>query len=772
MVAIDRLHVLGVRHHSPACARRVRARIEALRPAFVLIEGPADFNPFIDDLRAAHDLPLAIFSFQSGQGRTLASYSPFCAYSPEWQALQSAWHVDATPLFCDLPAWHPAFGERENRYADLHDLEGRYVVAQQRLMRELGAEGGDALWDTLAEQTPDEHLESVLGAYFEGIRPAGAEDPREAAREVYMGQYAAWALDQAQGRDVVVVCGGWHASAIRRHAAQADGRQPEIPVPETGAQVGSYLVPYSYARLDRFTGYASGMPSPEYYEKLFEQGPAAAVTWAMRSIAATLRGAGQNLSTADFIAWQAQAELLARLRGHRNILRVDLLDGALSTIIKEALDVPPAWAQGGRLQAGNDPLVVLMLRALSGERQGRLASGTRHPPLVADVEARANAVGIVFASPPSRVELDWHEAADRPCARFLHQLRILGLPGIRREHGPQTTDARDLKEVFVVGKHPDWLAALIEASIWGGSLEAAALARLAARAEAAKGDPEALSACIADAAFAGLLGSGGSLLSYLCASLEQVQTIGPLGRAGLRLLQLYRFGEAFETNLHADLKPLCETMFARILWLVENIGAQQSVDDVVMAALACRDLLRYGDGLDLDGGFAATVFRRCAAGSDSPPALAGAALGYLFALETGGVTMAELPGLTQRHGLPAHLGDFLAGLLALAREQISQSGELLAVIDDLVGSWAQEEFLLALPAMRGAFAWLPPRERERVAYVLLRRAGFGEVAAQGQALAWMRQTVRVADQCMAMEREARTRERLRSFGVLEYELDK
>ena len=114
-----RLTVIGVRHHSPACARQVETVIRQLRPRHVLIEGPSDFNPHLADLRLPHDLPIAIFSYHADGTRSLASYTPFCRFSPEWRALSLAWEIGATPLFCDLPAWHPDFGARSNRYADL-----------------------------------------------------------------------------------------------------------------------------------------------------------------------------------------------------------------------------------------------------------------------------------------------------------------------------------------------------------------------------------------------------------------------------------------------------------------------------------------------------------------------------------------------------------------------------------------------------------------------------------------------------------------------------
>ena len=57
--------IIGVRHHSPACARVVRRAIRALRPARVLIEGPADMNGRIEELTLPHELPVAIFSSSS-----------------------------------------------------------------------------------------------------------------------------------------------------------------------------------------------------------------------------------------------------------------------------------------------------------------------------------------------------------------------------------------------------------------------------------------------------------------------------------------------------------------------------------------------------------------------------------------------------------------------------------------------------------------------------------------------------------------------------------
>jgi hypothetical protein len=80
---------------------------------------------------------------------------------------------------------------------------------------------------------------------------------------------------------------------------------------------------------------------------------------------------------------------------------------------------------------------------------------------------------------------------------------------------------------------------------------------------------------------------------------------------------------------------------------------------------------------------------------------------------------------------PATLGDWLAGLFALAREEVLGEEHLLGLLDELLAAMAERDFLVALPALRQAFEFFPPREREVIAQRLLERRG---VAGSGRAL--------------------------------------
>ena len=117
------------------------------------------------------------------------------------------------------------------------------------------------------------------------------------------------------------------------------------------------------------------------------------------------------------------------------------------------------------------------------------------------------------------------------------------------------------------------------------------------------------------------------------------------------------------------------------------------------------------------------------------------------------VTAADATGFSLKDGsrITAGLKVWAAGVKA---------PDVLGAIDGLVAAWDDEAFLRALPALRLAFAWFPPRERERLARTVLRRGGHGTGSAEARALAWMRQPAPVLDQAAALALEARVAARL------------
>ncbi|MCX4695553.1 DUF5682 family protein [Streptomyces sp. NBC_01408] len=739
---------LGVRHHSPACARLVARTIEELRPAHVLIEGPADLSGRLDELLLGHELPVAVFSHYRDEERSATSWAPFCAYSPEWVALTAGRAAGAEVRFIDLPAWHPAFDGRTNRYAD---AEARYTEASALLCRRFEVDSVDALWDRLFEAGEEagqayggpgdgptgggpegDGPARRLEAYFDVLRGDAEADEGDRAREAYMASWVRAAVAAAGDRPVLVVTGGFHRPALRA-LAQADGPAPdgwpEVPAPPPGAVGGSFLVPYSFRQLDAFSGYQSGMPSPAYYQQLWEEGPRAAGEGLVRAVTGRLRDRGHPVSTAALIAARSTALGLAALRGHPEPTRLDLLDGLAGALITDALDEPLPWTRRGPLSPGAHPVVVEMVAACGGDRVGRLHPDTPVPPLVHDVEARLTGLGLDTGRP---VSLRLTDPADLNRSQVLHRLRVLGVPGFERVAGP----AHGTDPVFTERWEPRTTAlreaALIEAGSFGATLAEAAAVALGDRARAAGAEAEALAGVLFDAVVCGAADLSGRLVAELGAGLGRATALGPLGEALGTALGLWRHDRVYGVARDPLLAAAVDTAVGRVLWLAEGVRGAGAPDHGRLRALAAvRDALLHAEGLlSVSRATAAGICGRISTDRSAPADLRGAAFGLCRVL----AEAAPAPGAASRTAAdaaraaagPQELGDWLAGLFALARAELTGGGgpePLIDVLDELVGAMTETDFLVGLPALRQAFAYFPPREREQIAARLIERRG-------------------------------------------------
>ncbi|MEI8254545.1 MAG: DUF5682 family protein [Deltaproteobacteria bacterium] len=719
------LHVVGVRHHSPACARLVRATILRVRPRFVLIEGPCDVNDRISELTLEHRLPIAIYSFASTAEHARGTWCPFCDYSPEYVALRAAREVGARAFFMDLPAWDHAFEAVENRYADRHT---RFHAVTLRLARSLGLDDGDALWDHLFEQpVPQDKLASALALYFQDLRGTEHAGDRDAPREGFMARWIAWAMGDCarEGGDVVAVCGGYHKPALEAAWTTADPAMPATPPPDEGTRVGSYLVPYTFQRLDSFAGYESGMPSPAFYQAVWDQSAERAGEAMLFGAITSLRGRGQHVSPADSIAASTLSHGLRALRGHATLGRTDVLDGLAGALLKDAIDAPLPWSVRGPLAPGTHPMLAAVVAAFSGDRLGTLAPDTPRPPLVHDAFAQLEAAGVKLgpAPAPLRVVLTSPEGLAR--SRVLHQLRVLRIPGFQLTREVSLSRARtDLAETWTVHRALEADPALVEAAIHGASLAAAAAGKLTERARAA-GDMAASAILVLDAARAGLTHLSTLWLASIARTVGHEPSLSVLGGALARLLGLWRHDTLLGVAGHADLGAVLAAAFDRGLWLFESTqgGAVPSDPEHVGAIVALRDLLRDGGPvLALDTAHALSVCERRARDPEAPPALRGAGLGWRCTLpEPWDVSLTVDALRAASH--PSVVGDFLYGLFALAREEVLRAPTILAAIDESMAGMDRDDFLIALPALRQAFAFFPPREKVRIAETALARHG-------------------------------------------------
>jgi hypothetical protein len=703
---MGRLHIVGVRHHSPACARLAQSVIRATKPTFVLIEGPSDMNDRLDELRLDHDPPIALFSFlRSAHETDRASWYPICASSPEWVALRTAAEVGSTVNFMDLPAWHPAFGERVNLSSDGEDRYGEVI---DRLCERTGTVGLDALWDHLFEGVDDlSLLAEALDAYFDELRALGDASPGDLQREEHMRAWILAALSKTDG-DVVVVCGGFHGPALRMEGPTEEVNWPAAVVPAEG-RAETYLVPYANERLDSFTGYQSGMPSPAYYDVLYASGPRAAADEMLRRVVIRLRADRQTVSTADLVALSALVEGLARLRGHHVPMRVDLLDGSATALLKTATDSALPWEERGPLNPRTHPLLAHVIQTFRGDQVGALDPRTPRPPLLHDALAELDAAGIVTTERATTLHVDRTKPNDVKRAEVLHRLRVLDVPGFAR-----TGSGISIDETWTVRFVLERDVALIEASMYGPTLATAATGRLIHFLQVASSAGSSVDAAwvLLDAILAGLDSLTADTIRTAARILEADPDL-PRVSSALDVFRLLLGDNTEPSVLRTQIIDLAKLGVDRFLWLLEQLrGSAQATDAAIVRGVAAAlELVRRFDAFP--SGLHGTLTRR-ALDRDCPAGVRGACLGAVWNLALVDDGHALALSALQSIGPDENPGDLLGGLFATARHQFVKQPDLIGAVDAMVAGWTPDEFLRLLPGLREAFGWFPSRERSQL----------------------------------------------------------
>jgi hypothetical protein len=742
----DELVVLPVRHHSPACAAAVEAAFARYRPSRVLIEGPRSFTGLVDLLchpDAAY--PLAVYTWSRPAGRSTApgeghgGYYPFCDYSPELVAVRAGRAAGVPVGFCDLEV-----GEQAEAAAGavlpgdgslLREGVYEHSRALAALAERLGCRDHEDLWELLFEADPaevnlGEHLARMTAYCLLARRDhTDADLDREGtrAREAEMVHHVREALAARSAGDgpVLVVLGGFHAVALPGLLADPP------PRPDLGGgkvEEGSALVRFGFDRLERLNGYASGMTSPGWHQRIWdERRRGTAPDEARRTASLTvLLDVGDEMRTRHrapvptptLAAAHRQVLLLAGLRERPAPLRSDLLDAVTSCLVQGEADVE------GRL------VRRVAREVLTGRRVGRVPPGAGTPPLVRDTLDRLAALRLDTDSLETRaVALDlYRNPAHRRTSRTLHGLRLLGVPFAEHVAGPdfvRGSGLARLQERWTYLWSPVCEGRLAEVSLLGSTLGEAVEARFAQvlAATTAEGrvpsSPEA-SALLAQGAVLGLHDHAGSVVALVRDALAaEVSFVAAVAATGsLALLEEGR--EPLEASRLTGLRDLVATAYARCLYLAAELRGDEEPPEAVATGLArLRELLASpgGSGLDPEPFWARVADLR--RGHDRP-LVRGAAAG--LASTAGRLSVEHLARDVAGHLAssipPDQAVGFVRGLFATARETVWQASGLVEELDGRLTGWDEPTFLGALPDLRLAFADLTPRETDRVAEIV------------------------------------------------------
>lgn len=755
----QRVVYVPVRHHSPVCASMVKRLVELIQPAAVLIEGPSDYNEHLDELMLEHELPIAIYSyFHTDGGKGSGAYYPFCAYSPEWVAIQTARNRNCPVEFIDLPWIETAGLDRTtHRYADAELREGQHV---DLLCKRMQVESFDELWDRLVESDwqiePREFLRRVHALCLHIRFGDGEVSLSDSNRESFMRSRIDAALESHQG-PIMVVTGGFHSCGLAFPTNPTHSSFDTVSSTDTESSIkirGIALTSYSYERLDSLTGYNSGMPSPGFYEW----------AWTCRSkpapfshhpllvqLVEQLRKRNITLSTADLIAIETSANALAAIRGRPHVWRTDLIDAVTSALVKDEIQFDC-----------RSPFLDAVHAVLRGNRIGKLGDGTRLPALVMDIRNEMENLTIEMPRAASQLRLELQEPSGVARSRLLHRLRLLCIGGVGLIGGTDFIGRRDISEpceVWELVRSPDFDSTCIEASRYGTTLADAASARLVEVAHHSEFNAAEAAKLLVEACQAGIDTLTGDLLLRMEAMIAEESEFITATEALAHLHYLYYYDETLGTKRSISIaKPLADC-FTRSLWLLDALGQKLTDDRKTIAGIrAIQEVMqRSFDCLIEDREDIQRTLYRVLADAQKHASVRGSVAGMLWNLGDAD-SESILAELFAFHD-PNALGDFLAGLYALAREMVQRHPQVVRTIDQALMDFTADRFQLALPAMRLAFTYFTPREKHHMLTTLFQSLGI----APAQSLPELTVAPETAAQAMAIE--AKIFEAMARYGL-------
>ncbi len=773
------IYFAPIRHHSPGCAYALQQWIAQIQPTHILIEAPHGFNNLIIDLLSNDTRPpIAIFTqarptspikndetSEEETQQLQSAYFPFCEYSPEWVALHYGQKYQAQLSFIDLDwadqcsfkhSLNSATPQQTNLMAERYFAHSQFI---KDLAQRLYCRNHDELWDHLFELRPTEHLQQPE-QFFNDVftwcalaRLDYEEDVlhREASlhREYCMLQKIQ-ALQQPEHR-IVVVTGGFHTLALIEQLAAADVKPYTLTSKAKSWQQDAWLIRYSFDRLDALNGYASGMPSPAYYQYLWQslndsqQDMHTQFYCYLNGLCHAL-SEQNSLEITPYIALKNTAEIalgLAQLRGHYRPSRYDLIDAIQSSLIK------------GDMDDGQHYLWQNVYSYLSGQSLGHVAKNQRSPALLQNTYQKAQYFRFKLEDTLSKQrKLDiYRKPLHQQISQFLHLLSFLNVDFAQRLSGPDFIHGASMDLLFEEWRYawtPSVEARLIELSEQGDQLQTIAVQQLIHKQQDLQQQGLGQSAkqtaqLLAKACQLGLKQHFNLLEKQLQNHLQVDQNLGSLIGAAQQLFYLWHGRQLL--NLPAQLlqdhmlfaiqqacyvlDQLYDTHEEKI---EENLAHLKALHELICHAQDKFDLSSLSFNL-LDLMYEQIDLKQL--DQFQLPKLKGAVHTLLFLDQR--ISQQQLQEhIRAAFSIGSHAEDaiqYLHGILFIAPEIFVQSDLAIHTLQQLIQHWSDDTFIANLPDLRYVFSQLNPKQTQKVSNKIATYTGLAESSLSGQVYA-------------------------------------
>ena len=719
------VEVLGIRHHGPGSARSVQRALDQLQPEVVVIEGPPELDtliPLAGDPGLVPPVAGLVYDVKSPKE---ASFYPLAIFSPEWVALQWAITNAATVQFADLPATNRLAitkaaadnigddAEPEPSDADPSGGEEQLTIDERvdpigALAAAAGYDDAERWWEDAIEQRspsadPLAQFAAVRAAMTE-FREAGNERTLGSRqlfeREAAMRKVLRKAIKAATG-PVAIVCGAFHAPVLHPDdwpSAASDNALLK-GLPKT--KVAATWAPWTSARLAYQSGYGAGVSAPRWYEHLFTVTDDVISHW-MVDTARLLRGEGYDASAASAVEATRLAETLASLRGRPLAGLAEVSDAAVTVL---------GHGSAATLRSVAEQLFV-------GTTLGAVPEHTPLVPLAEDLVRQQRSLRLKVSAEQKIVTVDLRQNAQLARSVLFRRLLLLGIPWAIEASTGRTGGT--FKEAWQLEWQPEFAIAVIEASLYGTTIESAAVTQVTEQATAAD-SLEELAALVESCLLADLPIALASVLDVMSMRTAVAPDQRALMLAVESLARTRRYGDVRGTDT-AAVNDVLSTMVTRAA--IGLATACVSLDDDAAGEMrAAIESVERGVKLVKDDGLL-DLWRDALAGlSTSVHGSIGGAVARIL-LDSARIDIDEASrrlgrALSLVHApgaAAAWLDGFLAGDVAL----LLYDPQLFSLIDSWLSTLDDTDFEDLLPLLRRTFSRFEKAERRQIGELVSR----------------------------------------------------
>lgn len=701
--------LLGIRHHGPGSARAVVTELARQRPDVVLIEGPPEA-----DALARHVVdegmtpPVALLGYATDDPQRSAFW-PFAAFSPEWQAIRWALTHAVPVRFCDLPVGIQLATRAET---DDHADERPDETAQIRtdpiavLAEAAGYDDAERWWEDVVEHRLDDETpfaaiaEAMTAVRAEAPDPPDARRVHEERREAHMRKVLRATIKDGFER-IAVVCGAWHVPALATLPPAAADARVLKGLPR--CKVAMSWVPWTHGRLGWWSGYGAGVTAPGWYHHLFASARTGATDIVSRWLvdaANVLRDGDIPVSSAHVIEAVRLAEALAGLRGRPLAGLTEVTDAARAVLC----------------DGSESRLELIQRRLVVGEVLGEVPETAPSVPLAEDLRKLQRRLRLKPEAVVRELDLDLRKPIALDRSRLLHRLRLLDIDWgepVEASRGKGT-----FREEWRLHWRPELAVAVVEASLWGTTVAAAATARLRDRADTATSVAD-LAELTEQCLLADLTEALPSLIAAVRDRAAADREVTRLMRALPPLVRAHRYGDVRGTDTTA-LADAIDGLVVRIrvglppaVSGLDDDGATQVVADIAGVDASLR-LIADTDPAARDDWLA--TLASLAERTGLHGLLAGRLVRMLRdADKLSRNDVARRMGLALTPGVsPASGAAWIEGFLSDAGVILCHDETLLALVDEWVTAIPADTFRTVLPLLRRTFGTFSGPERRLI----------------------------------------------------------